>query len=167
MFWLFNNDLVYNFYQIFTDYQKDTINNTNNIIFELNKNNSDNIDIDLDSYKMINIRYEINIIDDIIKYTNLKNYQTITFKMKKNFIKSDIKNISELPIFNFNYTNIDNNSVPNLIDKNYDYSYKFDFQIYKINNILLLIKQINTSNNEFKYYWLSKDLNNFSKLVFE
>ena len=49
----------------------------------------------------------------------------------------------------------------------YDNTYKFNFNIYYINDNLLLINEKNLINNNIKFYWLSTNLNNFSKLIFE
>jgi len=166
MFWLFNNDLIFDFFQIFTDFNKNNINNSNNKIYNFN-NDIKELDIDLDSYKMISVNFEIIIIDNLIKYTNLDNKNEITFKLNKNFIKSDIDNIKDLPIFNFKYIKVDNNLLPNINNSYYDNIYKFSFNIYHINDKLLLINEKNLINNNIKFYWLSTDLNIFSKLIFE
>jgi hypothetical protein len=166
MFWLFNNDLIFDFYQIFTDFNKNNINNSNNKIYNFN-NNIKELDIDLDSYKMISVNFEIIIIDNLIKYTNIDNNNEITFKLHKKFIKSDIDNIKNLPIFNFKYIKVDNNLLPNINNSYYDNTYKFNFNIYYINDNLLLINEKNLINNNIKFYWLSTNLNNFSKLIFE
>jgi hypothetical protein len=166
MFWLFNNDLIFDFYQIFTDFNKNNINNSNNKIYNFN-NDINELDIDLDSYKMISVNFEIIIIDNLIKYTNLDNKNEITFKLDKNFIKSDLNNIKDLPIFNFKYIKVDNNLLPNINNSYYDNIYKFTFNIYHINDKLLLINEKNLINNNIKFYWLSTDLKLFSKLIFE
>jgi len=166
MFWLFNNDLIFDFYQIFTDFNKNNINNSNNKIYNFN-NNINEVDIDLNSYEMTSINFEIIIIDNLIKYTNLDNKNEITFKLDKDFIKSDLENIKNLPIFNFKYIKVDNNLIPNINNSYYDNTYKFNFNIYYINDNLLLINEKNLINNNIKFYWLYTNLNNFSKLISE
>ena len=116
---------------------------------------------------MTSINFEIIIIDNLIKYTNLDNKNEITFKLDKDFIKSDLENIKNLPIFNFKYIKVDNNLIPNINNSYYDNTYKFNFNIYYINDNLLLINEKNLINNNIKFYWLSTNLNNFSKLISE
>lgn len=164
MFWLFNNNKSFDFYQIFTDLKKFNIDNSKNILYDLN-NDINDLDIDLDSYEFLKINYQIKIIDNLISYTNLKSNKIITFLITKKNFDSNICNLTNFKTLQFNYELVDNNNMPNLLQKYYQFYKDIHFTIYNINQNLLLIHEYNITDNTKKFYWLSQDIETFSKLI--
>ena len=164
MFWLFNNNNSFDFYQIFTDLKKFNIDNSKNILYDLN-NDINDLDIDLDSYEFLKINYQIKIIDNLISYTNLKSNKIITFLIIKKNVDSNICNLTNFKTLQFNYELVDNNNMPNLLQKYYQFYKDIHFTIYNINQNLLLIHEYNITDNTKKFYWLSQDIETFSKLI--
>ena len=138
-----------------------------------NSDNSDNLDnnfkidnIDIETWisnnliEKLEIEYQIKIMGNIISYHNLKTNQIITF-LKKEKVIEYTKNKNKL-VFEIEYKIIDNHKLPELISSSYDYFYnKIKFSIYKINNNIMYIKEINKSNNSFRKYLITQNNGDF------
>jgi len=151
MLWLFNENLLNNnfkFYQIFNN--SPVFNESDNIIYKLD----DNINTDLSKINPTKFNFQIKIMSNIINYLNLDNNMIFTFTKNENFI-----NNSSNAAIEFNYKLINNNKLPSLSTHSYDFYYDHvEFNIFKINDNLLFVKQINKSNNSYSNYWISNTL---------
>jgi hypothetical protein len=153
MFWLYNNLHFYEFFQIF-DVNK-VINIDDNKIYNLSKI----INFDIDDLSFLEIVYDIHIFDELISYKNINNDETITFSFKhESFNKNN--NL----IFNWKYKKVNNHKMPLTLSDLYDQNYLLKFQIYKLSNDIIFIKETNIKNLEFKNYWLTTNFNSFEKL---
>lgn len=162
MFWLFEpNKEIYDFVQIFE-------NNCNEIdsdyVYKLDLDNFPKIsgtnyyDIVTDKkIQPIIVNYCIKIIGKNISWTNLDTNVTINFIQKYNFVKPSENKIDK-PIFEFNYK-INKHKLPELTTCSYDFYYPhIKFEIYKINNNLILIKETNQINNILRNYVVAKKI---------
>lgn len=154
MFWLYEIDNNYNFYQIFTNYSSERIDDHN--VYKFNNINTFNYS----KYEYKKIIYDINILDNLIRYID-DNQNIKIFLTNINFLR--LKN-NDKQIFECNYKLVNNKRMPNLISNLYDNQYKIEFNIYKINNEILYVKEINLITKSERYYWLSKDIDSIDKL---
>lgn len=151
MLWLFNEKLLNNnfkFYQIINN--SPVFNESSNIIYKLDNH----IDVDLSKIIPTKFNFQIKIMSNIINYLNLDNNMIFTFTKNENFIN----NSSNVAI-EFNYKLINNHKLPSLSNHSYDFYYDhIEFNIFKINDNLLFVKQINKSNNSYSNYWISNTI---------
>ncbi|AYV80149.1 MAG: hypothetical protein Gaeavirus12_7 [Gaeavirus sp.] len=153
MFWLFQQNLSeYNYHQIFPFYTKfkdglDT--GCINTFYDLYAN-IDNPNIDYNKYDTTilehkNVKYTVCVKGHHTSYYDHNTTETITFKTEQTFIKENSDyNIHKLPMFICKNKRTDNNKLPKLLPKNYDFYYEnLEFNIYKIDdNTLLVIENI-------------------------
>lgn len=143
MYWLFTENEEYNFKQIF-----------NNIV-ENNIDNNKVIDTRLSNYNtnkelIYNDKMVIYIKDSLITYkTRNKKY---CFKHE---LISTINRSNTIELV-YKYQKQDENKMPNLLEKEYDYYYINEYKIYKLNNNTLLIEEFNTRTNITRKYLLEK-----------
>ena len=163
MFWLFDNSNRLNFLQIFPYYlkYKDSGAGCINLLYDFTAGSTsihaENKEYNLELIEPIKVNYTIKIKDSYIQYSN--NTSSFTFQFENEFIKeTDELNTLKFPFFKWKYTQIDNNKLPNILPKYYDFYYQnVSFTIYKINeNKLFIIELI---NNIAKKYILEKNLN--------
>lgn len=161
MFWLYNNDSTYSFYQIFEnsnlvwESNLDTIYCFDNNLTELNKKiKSPNFQ----SYPVESVDIIVKSIDQIIEYIRLDNNKNWVFSYKTNFIKPSDNDLS-LPIFNFNYKLVDSHRMPNLIETAYNWIYRLNMSVYTIDSNSLYIIENNLITKQIKKYWVVKNLN--------
>ena len=152
MLWIFNKNLLNNniiFYQVFNN--KSFYNDNNNIIYNLEYNESNNNLLkDLQNLK---INFEIKILGNIIMYKNLNNNEILTFTKKETY------DITDNLVLKYEYQLIDNHRLPELTS--YDYHYidiEFDIYYNDDNHDKLFIIQNNKSNNSSTNYWIHKNL---------
>lgn len=164
MFWFFDNDIKinttsYNFLQIFN------LENTQIESDDIFKLDSDNFPLILEKdYNEIIIKkkikpkiinYCVKIIGKNISWTDLTTLSTKHFIQKKKFIKPN-ENKFKLPIFEFSYETV-TNKMPELTSESYDFYYpNIEFELYKIDNNLILVKEFDKANNVKMNYILSK-----------
>ena len=158
MLWLYNKDNLFDFYQIFID--NELVFNNNDKIYSFEPNlsiNNKNFKYDLNEYKFEDVTFEIKIIDNIISYTNLLNDKINVFTYKMIFIEP-LKNIYNLPIFNYSYKKVNKNRMPNLIESKYYLFLQLNLKIYRINDDIQFIIETNSKTNIQKKYFIVKDL---------
>lgn len=177
MFWLFENNQTdnnqtdnnqtkpkstsYNFFQIFnlasTQIESDTIYKLNSDVFPLILGTNYHDIIVKNNIKPEIINYCIKIIGKNISWTNLDTLSTTNFIQKYKFINQNDNKLG-LPIFEFNYI-IDKNKIPELTSSSYDFYYpEVQFEIFKINNNLILVKELNKTNHSKRNYILTKKI---------
>lgn len=145
MFWLYNNNNEYNFYQLFYNYDKTDIDD--NIIYKLDVNT----ELNIDDLKYIEINYEIKIKDNFIMYRNIDNDDKITFEMNIKFYNEN-DNIYNIPIIYNKYKKILDTNFPYLTYDMYDKFYsKLNFKIYQITDELLYVIEYNENSSTRKY----------------
>ncbi len=67
-------------------------------------------------------------------------------------------------VLNIEYKLVDNHKIPDLTSNSYDsYFDKIKFNIYKINDKILYIKEINKQQNSFRCYLLTQNIMNFNE----
>ena len=155
MFWLYKKNLtMYNFYQIFTNGKTEMIDN--NQIYVLTNKINFNIE-NHDKYPSKKITYNIQLLDQLISYTDIETLETITFSTIVNLIGPS-ENHFNCPIISSNYTLVNNNRMPNLKTALYDFTYQIKFMILQIDDNLLFIKEKNMSTGIIKYYWISENI---------
>jgi hypothetical protein len=155
MFWfLDNNDNDFEFYQIFTNYNKYECSST---CYELNSNNN----IDLSKYEKKSIICDIFIKGSIIQYIN--NQNNFTFLFQEEFIKETDNQIN-LPMLYFKYKITEKYKLPLLSKDNYDFYYeKIQFNIYQVSKETLIIEQI--FNNKTKIIIITKNILEVKKKI--
>lgn len=162
MFWLFDKDIKpsYNFIQIFeldeSQIDLDSIYKLDLDTFpSMSGNNYLNI-VNEKNIKPLIINYCIKIIGNFISYTDIESGKTINFTKQEQFIKPS-DNKFKKPIFDFNYTLVTNNKIPELLSKTYDFNYPdIKFELFQINSNLILIKEHNQSDNSKRNYIIAK-----------
>jgi hypothetical protein len=159
MFWFINNNNIndFEFYQIFTNYNKYACNSTCYLDTEI-KNN-----IDLSKYNKIIINCDIFLKGSIIQYVNNDNQNNFTFLFQEEFIKETDNQIN-LPMLYYKYKLTDKYKLPHLSKNNYDFYYeKIQFNIYQVSNDTLIIEQI--FNNKTKIVFVTKNILEVKKLL--
>lgn len=149
MFWLFDQNNNYTFTQIFPYYKKYKDSDAGCINWLYDFTSDKEIPENITSEPII-ITYTIVVKDNYIQYNN--NNKIITFNTEYEFIKeTDELNNLNLPYFIWKYNMIDNNKIPFMSHKNYDFNYKkVNFTIYKINQKkLFVIEQINDNIKKY------------------
>ena len=162
MFWLYDKDIreSYNFIQIFELNEilidSDTIYTLDSNIFPtISGNNYSNIIKEKNITPLV-INYCIKIIGNSISYTDLSNNKTISFIKEEKFIKPSDNKFTK-PIFDINYKLIQQNKMPELLSKSYDFYYpNIKFELFQIGLNLVLIKEYNQNNNSIKNYIIAK-----------
>lgn len=154
MFWIYDENILNNkniiFYQILNN---NTFEINDNYIYQFNL-----IDINLTNYEHKKINYQIKIIGDFISFKDINLNKYIFFNKNETFIKPEENKLSK-PIFYWSYKLISKHEMPDLLSNLYDYFYEnLEFDVYKINNDLLFIKEINKINNCCKNYWIANSL---------
>jgi len=159
MFWFINNNNNdYEFFQIFTNYNKYKCSST---CYELETNNK-NI-IDLSKYEKKSINCDIFIKGSIIQYINNDDQNNYTFLFQEEFIKETDSEIN-LPMLCFKYKITDKYKLPTLNKKNYDFYYeKIQFNIYQVSKETLIIEQI--FNNKNKFIFITKNILEVKKII--
>ena len=159
MFWVFDNIISnnYNFLQIFDN---NLIVIDDNEIFDLTQDPAKIINLDfIKNIKPIIINYKIKVMGEYISYTNLLTNITLTFCKQEKFIEPNNNNFNKL-IFDFNYNLVDNHCLPELLTKLYDnYIDNLQFEIYKLNDERLFIKEKNMANDSLRNYFITKNNN--------
>ena len=161
MFWLYDTTNKFNFLQIFSHYTKfkdsgaGCLNLVYDFTIEPKITHREIKEYNLESIETQKINYTIKIKDSYIQYEN--DTSIITFQIENEFIKeTDELNTLKLPFFKWKYTKVDNNKLPNISSKDYDFYYpSVSFLIYKINENKLFI--IETKNDISKKYILEKN----------
>lgn len=174
MLWLYDNKFktneLYDFYQIFIEYDLVYNDEKQNNIYSFNLKNSSKLKFNLNDYKYDDIKCKIKIIDHIISYdviTKDSNKQYV-FSSKMNFIEPN-DNRYKIPIFKHVYKSINTKRLPNLIETEYNFSSNLEFKIYKLdkNNNILFIIETNPITNLTRNYYITTDLNLVQPFIYE
>jgi hypothetical protein len=191
MLWLYNSNKEFKFYQVFTCYNivpdtdivtgtdiatdNDSTYNTNNKIysFEINPGTED-YEYNLNKiiqHKSLNnnqthetFTFDVKVFDNLIDWTNIVTNKQQTFSTKMTFISPE-ENKLGLPVFSFNYKEINKNRMPILINKTYDLSSQYTFVVYKINEHTQFIIETETKTGIKKKYFITNDLESIKKYV--
>jgi hypothetical protein len=160
MFWFINNNNIndFEFYQIFSNYNKYTCNST---CYDINTEIKNNID--LSKYNMKTINCDIFLKGSIIQYVNNDNQNNFTFLFQEEFIK-ETENQINLPMLSYKYKLTEKYKLPQLSKNNYDFYYeKIQFNIYQVSNDTLIVEQI--YNNKTKIVFVTKNILEVKKLL--
>jgi len=159
MFWFINNNINdFEFYQIFTNYNKYECNST---CYDLNKEFKNNLDLSKYDKKIINC--DIFLKGSIIQYINNDNQNNFTFLFQEEFIK-EIDSQINLPMLYYKYKLTDKYKLPTLYKNNYDFYYeKIQFNIYQVSIDTLIIEQ--NFNNKTKIVFITKNILEVKKLL--
>lgn len=116
----------------------------------------------LDEFARYN--FTIKMKDNLIAFENNYTNTIDTFIFKTNFIEQiETNNKIFTPIFNYVYKKVKNVKMPNLSNELYDFVGTIEFKIKKIENNLLFVKEHNLLTNEFKQYYITDNLEQFSQ----
>ncbi len=116
--------------------------------------------ISFNSIEPIQIDYQIKIIGNLISYYNSGSEKIYTFIKKEKVMEQNKKKL----VLNIEYKLVDNHKIPDLTSNSYDsYFDKIKFNIYKINDKILYIKEINKQQNSFRCYLLTQNIMNFNE----
>jgi hypothetical protein len=156
MLWLYNDySNEFTFYQIYDNLIEGIVYESNNtIIYSLIKSN-----INIDMQKNINIpiskdifNFDIKIKDNLIRFENNQTNVINTFIFEMNFIETDT------PKFKYTYKRVKNTMLPNMSNELYDFVGTFEFQIERIKQNYLFVKEHNLLTNELKQYNITENL---------
>lgn len=152
MFWLYTTDTLFDFYQVFVDYEIE-FHNLNNTIYclESNKELDINIENNYDKKKFL-----VRIKDNLISYSDDKDQIVFSYNMN---IECSDENKSNLLIFNYKYKKAMTEKMPNLSKKEYDLNDTYEFKIYKINEKIQYIIETNIETEIIRKYFLTTELN--------
>jgi len=174
MLWLYNNNLnqngIYEFYQIFTEYNLVYNDETQNNIYSFSTTDSQKFKFNLDNYKFDDVICEIKMIDHIISYNILNkdlNKKQCVFTYKMNFIEPN-DNHYKIPIFKYVYKSTNEKRLPNLIETEYDFSSILDFKIYKLDNLennIQFVVETNPLTKLTRNYFITTNLSFIDKYV--
>jgi hypothetical protein len=183
MLWLHNSNKEFKFYQVFTCYDivhdgnivlnDNSTYNTNNIIysFEINPGTDDYMyDFNgIIQHKSFGnnqthetFTFDVKVFDNIMNWTNTMTNKQQTFSTKMTFINPEEHKLG-LPVFCFNYKEINKNRMPILINKTYDLSSQYTFVVYKINEHTQFIIETETKTKIKKKYFITNDLESIKK----
>ncbi len=137
MLWFYNpksnDNNTINYYQVFIENNLVYTDKDSNLIYSFDSSNLSKSNLDLNNYTLDNLVCEIKMIDHIISYdilSSTSNNTNYVFMTKSNFIKPE-ENKFNLPIFSHSYKLTSSKRLPNLIESEYNYTVKLNFQIYK------------------------------------